>query len=454
MLPAASAFGASGTVNATASWRNVSSQELADFNPFHDSATDILGNQTSSDSNFANASNVTTGWLPDGSTLTQPNSSDFQSIVLDLPIVDLGCSSDVQIEVTSGIAELLNTSTGLNAELGWMVVNNFNKPLFEDNGYVENQVSTNAVPGSYDLTGSQNINPQSAGFGMKLVIGLQTWQNANTNQWNVHDLAVQYTYDDEGGTCAPATATAATTCTDDYFGSVGLDVSDPDLVAIQNIVGSSDIENVDGDPSLIHSVGGLPINSALNDTSTFRVMELSFNPQTPLLSAGSLQFLVDFDFVPDTFGTVLYTMIGNMDTVYLWQSFDASFQGGTASTYLQSADLSEVHVYFLVQTSSGPDQLASNLSNVSIRVRHLQDVSVCGLSLLNSSTPDPGSNAGANGSAGNVGSAAGTLPSTGTSTVFLFLASLIFISLGFGLTTFSRRQKAALLESACGYKLP
>ena len=102
------------------------------MNPISDSPTDLIGNPTNPASNPQNASNLSPGWTPDGATTDTPTipgsfqPSGYTSIILDLPKVNLSCSTDVKVAVTSGSADLISAQT-YNAQYGWIVVNNLNR---------------------------------------------------------------------------------------------------------------------------------------------------------------------------------------------------------------------------------------------------------------------------------------------------------------------------------------
>ena len=99
LLSNGSAFAASQSVDATGAFRNYTNEESTELHPMRDSPTDLIGNPANPSSNPQNATNSSPGWTPDGATTqipTVPSSfspSEYTSIILDLPKVNLSCSS-------------------------------------------------------------------------------------------------------------------------------------------------------------------------------------------------------------------------------------------------------------------------------------------------------------------------------------------------------------------------
>ncbi|MFZ1821291.1 MAG: LPXTG cell wall anchor domain-containing protein [Acidimicrobiia bacterium] len=454
LLSNGSAFAASQSVDATGAFRNYTNEESTELHPMRDSPTDLIGNPANPSSNPQNATNSSPGWTPDGTTTqipTVPSSfspSEYTSIILDLPKVNLSCSSDVKISVTSGSADLLTAQTN-SANYGWIVVNNLNRAIGFNGDYVQFEGNTSDnTPGSRSLVGEHSLNPSSTAFGLKLIVSVQIYNNdgSQVNTWDIHDLAVSYIYDNENGNCNSSNAPASVPCSDEYLDTQGVDLNAQDLSDLGQLSNTESFINVDGDPNLVLSDTGLAINPNLNESGTqgiFRVFELKFTPQTPLLGAGDVELSVSYDIDLGPNGGQTLISIGNLTTQYDWQQFNFAIFDGTESAYLPSAELNQAHIYFMTTTFSTPDEQAGlTLSNLSVTVRHLRDVAVCGVSATRGlenggSTPTPTIPGGVTGRVNGIGSNS-TLPDTGASSLFLLISALLMIGIGGAFTKFSK----------------
>ena len=442
-------FAATQSVNATSSWRTYTSQEMEELHPIHDSPTDMIGNPSPAFSNPQNASNSSPGWTPDGATQTMPTvpspyiPSDYASIILDLPAVDLSCSSDVKISVT-GSADLLSTTSN-NAYYGWIVVNNTNRPISYGNGYVNFEASdpSDATLGPRSLDANMSLNPISVSFGLKLIIGVQT--NTNSGDpiaaWDVHDVEVSFSYDDEGGTCYSTNAPASVPCSDEYLNTEGVLVDQPGLDAIGQIEPSQDFINVEGDPNAALTDTGFTINGDLNEsgpTDIFRVFELKYTPQSSLLGAGGVQLTLSYDIDLGPNDGQALIAIGDLANPQPWSSFNFALFDGTESVFLPASELPDAHIFMMVPTYRQPsEQYSLTFSNLSVTIRQLHDVAVCGISINNESvvttapvtTPVTTVPTGA-GAVNGIG-AATTLPETGRDNDLLLITATLLLSLGF-----------------------
>ncbi len=442
------AFAATQPIPATSDWRTYSAEEMAQLNP-GSSVYEEIGNPSDPIANAQNADGSSPGWTPSGVTDARPTGSKYSSIILDLPRVDLQCSSDVSISITSGTVELLSDDDySSSLGYGWLVVNGHNELQIRDSraiGYSDDI----SDPGTESLISSAAVNPHSTAFGLKIILSVQIFDDNDVpSEWDIHDVAVSYTYDDEDGSCSPETAREqATACDDSYLDTHGINVDAPTIATFDDdLLGEEwSIQNIEvGDPDSVRSDVGIVANPDLNEVDfqrSARVIELDFTPQTPLLDAGTVEVLVNFDIDSlQGFAPVIMYISSSDGSSPLWETMNMSMTigPGKVTTYLDSNDLENVRIFLMLVTALGGDQHSPVMRNATVTVSHLNDVSVCGLQLTNSPSDNSGS--------GNV-AGVGALPATGNPANYLVFTSAILISCGGLILLMTRRGRKSKLEN-------
>ncbi|MFN8015673.1 MAG: hypothetical protein U0R17_03555 [Acidimicrobiia bacterium] len=434
-LPLQSAFAATQSITANGTWRSYTQKEINDLALY-----DHIGDPADLSSNPENATNSSPGWTPNGATNQRVGTSNEIAIVLDLPKVDLGCSSNVQISI-SGFADITNGSTSNNAQ--GFVINSSNEPLLGDHGFLEWN-STTDTPGHEILDDSITINPYAPAYGLKLILKVSVGIASDQVSWDVHNVIANYLYDDESGSCTPTTITSVPVdCNNDYLSTQATSPSDIAVNTFKTQFSpNANIEQ--GDIDKILSSQGHIFNPNLDvPTGSMSFVELDFTPQNALLSAGSVQLQVKFDVEsltpnPIYFYGIIYREDGSPAP---WSHFQVYSDGAqkTLTTYLNSSELSNVRIYFLAILEDSGNQLSGKLSNAEVIVSQLHDVSVCGISALNSSSGS-GSNSGS--SSGNTNGVAAnslsSLPSTGKHSTMSFFDGILLVVTGFILLKFSK----------------
>lgn len=423
------AFAATQTIPATNTWRLYTPAEQSEL-PISDTIFPqnwFAGNPSVSSANPQNVSAASPGWTPNGATDTRGSAKTYSSVILDLPKVDLSCSSNVNIEVTSGTATLQSASVGAAAlHYGWLVVNASNEPLIGASGTPASSDlnATANIGDTVSLVGSGSISPYSTAFGLKLIVSVEAWMSgSDTAQWDVHDVSARLSYDDANGTCNPTPAPSSTSCGSDYLAVSGIDVDQPTTDLIGNFIGVSPVIS-GGNPDDIRSSSGLTISN--NEDG--RIVELDFSPQNILLTAGTVELKATFDtvFAP---GSGVYMLITpddvDLNTPTPWTQISANFGSGSQSitTYLSSSELTQARVFLVF---FAPANTSATLSNATLNVRHLKEVAVCGISLTNTTVPSTTI-------VNNIikpANSGSSLPETGSSSVYLSISALFLILLG------------------------
>lgn len=444
-----SAFAATQNVAATGTWRLYTSQEQTELN-IGSNPNMIIGNPSVSSANPQNASGLSPGWTPNGATDPQPTDSRYTSIILDLPKIDVSCSSDVQVNVTSGTADLVDTDFTGQVGFGWAVVNSYNENIIYNDDFISFDDSLNGV-GSGSLVSSVSVNPHSVSFGLKLIIGVEIANSSDeTAEWDVHDVEASISYEDEGGDCTQTAAPAqATSCDDSYLATQGINVDQPTIDTFDSSVLGEDFEinNIaTGNPNDITSPTGLTVNPGLNETETgrtARIIELDISPQSILVGAGTVELHVMYDVSTDLPSTLVMGFVGTADGVLQdWQALNYAFVEGshTITTYLDSEDLADARIFLIPITEISGDQLSSTISNARVTVSHLQDVAICGIQTTNNTDdPDPTGN----------GSNLGTLPVTGLPDLELLNISLLLLLAGTAMVRVSTPASKRFLKLRC-----
>ena len=193
------------------------------------------------------------------------------------------------------------------------------------------------------------------------------------------------------------------------------------------------LSNAIGDTNKVLTAQGYSADPGLEDLNSdmMRYFEVVISPQSILQTAGAVELNVKFNF-----GSL------SPDEIYMTGTFspaDGSTQAWeatvgygdlsseqTMTTYIDSTELTNVRIYFGINTTFRGNYIGSNLSNLHVTVSHLRDVAVCGINLTASQTPDGSSTPG-----GVAGAGIGTLPATGSSSWFLFFSSLFLVVSGF-----------------------
>lgn len=210
VIPATSAFAATQTVQATGTWRTITDIEMSRFQ----SAT-TLGNASSSSTNPELASGSAPGWVPHPDAIDGDNLSTFKNIIiLDLPKVDLSCSSNVEISVRA----TGNGNLGEPLEISSHIAYQSNDLVMDGDGDPRSLYGHTDTSSQVELDGSMLVNPYSTAFGLKLILGAFVGVSASPIPISVHDVQVSYEFDDMGGNCSSAPVSrAVTSCNDNYL---------------------------------------------------------------------------------------------------------------------------------------------------------------------------------------------------------------------------------------------
>ncbi len=425
------AFAATQTIPTTSTWRTYTAAEQSEL-PISDTIFPqnwFVGNPAVTSANPQNVSGSAPGWTPNGATDTRGSASTFSSVILDLPKVDLSCSSNVNIEVTSGTATLQSASAPVSLRYGWLVVNASNEPLIDSGGVPasSNLSATANVGDTVSLVGSGPINPNATAFGLKLIVSVEAWTTGGDSaQWDVYDVSARLSYDDDNGNCNQTPATNPTSCNGDYLSVRGIDVDQPTTDLIGNFIGVAPVIT-GGNPDDIRSSNGLSISN--NDDG--RIVELDFSPQNILQNAGTVELKTTFDlnFAP---GSGVYMLITPQDvdlnTPTDWTQVSANFESGAQSitTYLSSSELVQARIFLVF---FAPGTTSATLSNAQVNVRHLKDVAVCGINLTNTTIPTTTAPTTTQTPVAPT-STSYTLPETGSSSFTLTIFALLLIVLG------------------------
>lgn len=406
-LPAQTAFAATQTVAISGPWRTATSDEATKSNFVSNELVPADANTNPQD-----VSETSPGWTPDGATHTENGRIAYSGIVLDIPKIDLSCSSNVTLEVTSDAADKITGAPAGNNAIHFMVFSSVTEPATMNGDFIQYD-APNSAPNVWDLTGSMVLNPNATAFGIKLILTVQKGTQAQSKSWNVHDLSVELSYDDENGSCSGVNAPIiATSCDDSYLSTEGIL---PDAEAIsyfQNEFGMN-ISEGPTDPDAIKSSTGL-----------------TFNPDRDAT-------LDPFDFLNTDEGGVyiVFTSIGGATP--FWMSFVSNALAGptSASAFLPSLDLSDVRIFLIVFKGTTTDQITATVSNARATVKHINDVSVCGINATNSvtttTTTSPNVNTVTTVPSGAVnGAGVSTLPETGKDDSLLALVAVLFTAFG------------------------
>lgn len=439
VLPGGSAFATTQTVNATGTWRVITAQEITGM-----SRGGFIGNPSDASTHPELASASTTGWTPNPDAIENAYDIDrgMASIVLDLPKVDFSCSSDVQV-VVSALGE---TTHGF----GIFLANQGNDLLIDGNGHPVAIDATLVSSTQYSVNGLIPVSKFSTAFGNKLILSTYVGTTSDPASVDIHDVTASYTYDDMGGTCSSAPAPQiATSCNDSYLNTSTQPLDQDELTYFYTGA------NATGDTDQSLTDTGYVANPDLDETSdTIRYFEVKISPQNILLGAGTVQLQVSFDFDAVTPDEVFLN--GSFDPADgsspAWKAYIErilnSDQNQTITTYMDSSDLADARIFLGIPTGEKGHQYSSNLSNLHVTVSHLNDISVCGISLTNSiSDPDPITPvttvpvaSGVSGAAAGAGIA--TLPETGSTSFPISVLSFFLIIAGSLMIVSTKRKRS------------